>query len=344
MRLHAFGLTSVVLMALASCGETLPAEAPLVDASSDASAEASDPPDAPLDATEECATVPCNVTLVAEELPSALAASELTTAWVRGPDVRVLVDASVEPKFTTPTALNGFVHVAGNVIYFSETNGLRSCGAGPCDNPAAPIYGVTRTLGPITSDNSDMFVVERVPPYRIASCASSGGCGEKPRWVAMVPTEPRQIVVTSTRVVVGMQNGAIYSVLRSSEFDGGIDASDASVQEVHKTNVLGGIAAEGTTLYFLDADAGKLLRCSITDCAQPSVLADNLETPRALVLDRDELYWTEEGADAVKVCTKHACVPRVLARLSRPSLLAVGDRVYVVSEAERKLYAAPRAK
>jgi hypothetical protein len=348
MRLHAMGIASIVAMFAASCGEEFAVTA--TDAGRDTGSDAVDPAppsDAGSDAAPECTEVPCNATVVANELPRGIAASAELVAWIRGRDLRVIHADGGELKtlYTWQDDLNGDVVVGNAFVFFSEGNGLRGCPHQGCANPSAPMYGLA-TLGPIAVDGDVKFVAEVAGTHRIARCTTAVSCGQTPEFAAALPASARHLQLTAARVVAGLTNGAIYTFLRSSVLDAGAaDGGTAtSLKLVASASVLGGLAVDTSFAYWTDVVDGTLRRCALSGCTEPEVLAKDLKTPQRIVVDGPTLYFTEQEADAVKACPKDACTsPRTIARVAKPTLLAVGDRVYVVSEGDKKVYATNRA-
>jgi len=107
-------------------------------------------------------------------------------------------------------------------------------------------------------------------------------------------------------------------------------------------NDLTGLTADGSTLYWSDGAAGAIARCSLSSCAPESVLTQRMY-PRAVTVVGSSLYWIETDAGAIFRCTLPACSdPTVLGQVKQPIDMAVGDRVYVVSDSDQKIYAAAR--
>src|SRR5688572_27553627 len=349
MRVHAMGvatamwLSSIACVALASCGEELSLT------TSDASApdgerdviEAAANVDSAADGAPECAFVPCNATVVADELPRGIAASDQLVAWIRGHDLRVIHADGGSPKtlYSWQDDLNGDVVVGNVFVFFTEGTGLRGCPHQGCASPSAPIFGLA-TLGPIAVEGDVKFVAEVAGQRRVARCTTASSCGQTPEFAAALPGPAKHLLLTSARVVAGLTNGRIYTFLRSAELDAGVnDAGDggdagtgSSLKLLAEAGVLGGLAVDTSFVYWTDVFDGSLCRCALSGCATPEIVAKDLKNPQRLVLDRGTLYWTEQDGDAVKACAKDACTsPRTIARVAKPSLIAVGDRVYVAS-------------
>lgn len=360
MRTHGFAIGCAIVMA---CGETLPvADDPPVgpDGGSDGGdvAVVDATVDAALDADAGCTAPPCNAEEVVTANPSAIAASTSGLAWVEGDAVslkRPGQPAVVHMDPTVSPGATGFLAMDTTFVVMSQPSGVRRCPINTTcvTNPSAPFYEV-KNVGPLAIVDAELWAAEREEARRLVTCGVSGGCGTAPDVVAYLPGDARQLALTSTHVIVGFADHTIRAWPRAGRpdggapdagaSDGGTDGGALAPPPLASLGDLRGLAATATEVYWADGTAGTIGRCTVTACAATK---DNLLTqrafPRALAVFGAKLYWVETNANAVLRCTLPACMDAtVIANVLEPTALAVGDRVYVASAAEQKVYATAR--
>jgi hypothetical protein len=306
----------------------------------DAGTDAPGAPDAPGDAAF-CATPPCIATEVADELPSAMGASGDVVAWAAkgGIHASVAGAARVVVLANTTAPVSGDVAVRETFVFWAESNGVRRCKIGDVcdgvDGPAAPIYGLSSATS-VALAGADLYAVESSGAFRVVTCPATG-CGTSFRTIASLPAKPRFIVATTTRVIVGLETGAIdsYAVAAS--------ASDAGVPAEHlaTASALTGLASDGTSLYW--GDGSMLFRCVLGPSCAPTALVTGLAGLGAIAVDASRVYWLEAERGRVAGCAIDACAATTLATVAQPALLAVTrDRIYFASLTTQKLYSLPK--
>lgn len=350
MRLHAIAAAlvgaSVLPTIISACGESLPAtedapdgavDAPVIGASDGGGA------DVALDVDGGCTTAPCNVEEVAKALPIALAASTSAMVWLESATV-FLLDPGKTPitLMTPPNGAMGWLAISNATVLMTEATGVRRClTTGGCNaaDPGVPIYGLSNA-GPIVAGGGEMFVAERAGQTRLVTCGLATSCDTSPDVVAKLPGVATKLALTQSHVVVGLGDQTIRAYLRSSRVEAGAPAPAPLTSVID----LRGLAADGSNAYWADGVTGKISGCAIDACASTTVdLATNRAFPRALAAFDGKLYWVETYADAVVRCTLPACADAtVIARVTRPDDLTVGDRVYVASEMTQRIYATAR--
>jgi hypothetical protein len=345
MRLHAIAAlagASAAAMAM-SCGDTLPAIADAPDAAVEASADAV--VDAAIDVEADvdagCTSPPCNVEEIANARPAAMAASTSAMVWVEGNTVSLLDPGKPPVALMMPiNGATGFLAIETVTVIMTEPTGVRRCPTtGGCNasDPSAPIYGLSDP-GPIGIVDGEIFVAERGSAHRVATCGLTANCGDTPAVVAYLPAVPKEIAFTPSSVVVGLADQTIRAYPRA----GRPDAGASPPAELVKVGDLRGLAASGAEIYWADGPNGTIGRCTVESCTATSVVTGRA-FPSAVAASAGKLYWIETNADSVFRCTLPACgdVTRI-ARVLQPSDLAVGDRVYIASATEQKIYATPR--
>jgi hypothetical protein len=343
MRLHAFALAATVAVA---CGETLPQAEESRDAGVDASpdvVDASDAPDTGDEGDAACTSAPCNVEEVAAAKPLAIAASTNAMVWLENAIVYQLVPEKAPiALMTPPNGATGHLAIDDVTVLMTEATGVRRCPTtGGCDalDPSVPIYQLS-DAGPIAAGGGEMFVGERSGARRLVRCGLGMNCGTSPDVVAYLPEAPGKLALTTSSVVVALGDFTIRAYLRAGRLDGGVPPPTPLATVVD----LRGLASSGAFVYWADGVGGTIGGCNADDCENTKTpLASGRAFPRALAVSTNKLYWAETNADAVLRCTLPACSDvTVIAKVTQPTDLAVGDRVYVTSEVEQKIYATAR--
>jgi hypothetical protein len=202
-----------------------------------------------------------------------------------------------------------------------------------------PIYQLS-AAGPVAAGGGVMFVAERSGARRLVSCGLDVNCDTSPDVVAYLPDEPRELALTSSSAVVGLADQTIRAYPRTGRPDAAAPQPAALAQLVD----LRGIACDGPDVYWADGVGRTIGHCLVDSCATTkSDLATQRAFPRAVAVSLGKLYWIETDADAVVRCTLPACKDiTVIARVSRPRDLTIGDRLYVASDTVQKIYATAR--
>lgn len=351
MRMHVVVGLALGACAASACGEQLAFDEDVPDAGADAA----DPADAARDADvapgdaggDACVGLPCGVQEVTTVVPNAIAASATAFVWfeqgtVKTPDPDGGAPLTVGSVSGTPT---GFLALEGTTVFFTQSSGPRRCVVGaPCDSPGAPIFGFGDT-GPIAVGAGDLFAADRAGKRPLGHCASGSTCGEGYALVALLPARAARAALTTTHLILAFEDQTIRAYARSTRepLDAGTDAGFAPVPAALVSGAdVRGLAGAGADFYWTDGAAGTLSRCTPGGCTSAPLLSGRA-FPRAVAAHSGKLYWVETNADAVLRCTAPTCAdPTVVARVGEPVDLAVGDRVYVVSNADQKIYAAPR--
>lgn len=337
MRTHAVAAMLVGASAAAmatSCGETLPAAEEVRDAAAEMQA------DAPSDSG---CTLPCNAEVVATARPAAIAASGAAMVWLQNANV-FLLDPGNAPVtlMEPPNGTTGYLAIDDVTVLMTEPNGVRRCPTtGGCDakDPSSPIYQLSET-GPVAAGGGEIFVTERAGARRLVTCGLGSNCNTSPTVVAYLPDVANKLALTTSFAVVGLGDQTIRAYLRAGRPDGGAPQPTPLATVVD----LRGLASDGTFVYWSDGVGGTIGGCDVGSCAATTTeIASMRATPRALAVSAGKLYWVETNSDFVLRCALPACADlTVIARVSRPTDLAVGDRVYVASETEQKIYATAR--
>jgi hypothetical protein len=203
-------------------------------------------------------------------------------------------------------------------------------------NPSTPIYMLAEA-GPIVADATDMFVADRGGTRKLATCGLTLGCADSPAVLAYLPAAATRITLTSSFVVVALADKTLRAYLRSDRLDGGAPAP----APLATVGDLRGLAGDGPDLYWTDGAAGTVVRCRANDCAATmTTLQSGRHLPRAIAIAAGKAYWVETDDDAVVRCTLPACGDATtIARVSRPTDLALGNLVYVASDTTQRIYA-----
>jgi hypothetical protein len=347
MRLHAFAAAAFVgasaTATMVSCGEELPfaegADA-AVDAIVDVAVETS-PESSVEDADAGCTAAPCNVDEVAIAMPATIAASINAAVWVDGNAVMKLEPGKGPITQMTPETggiPSGYVTVDSSLVLMTNANGVKRCPINAVcgTNPSNPIYGLGDP-GPIAIGSSEMYTAERASALRVVTCGLTANCDNAPPVVAHLPAPANRLVLTTSSVVVGLTDQTVRAYLRTSRLEAGAPSPAPLVTLTD----LRGLATDGPDVYWADGTGGAIGTCNADSCpATKRVLLSQRAYPRAVAVSAGGLYWVETNANAVFRCSLPDCEdPTVIARVSRPSDLALGDRVYVVSDTEQRIYA-----
>jgi hypothetical protein len=349
MRVHAFAAAALVgasaIASSVSCGEELPfaaASDAAVDVGDDVTSDAA--PEATsidADADAECTTAPCNVDEVAIGAPTMIAASINVLVWVTGAAVLKLEPGKGPITQMTPETggiPSGYVTADPSLVLMTNANGVKRCPINTVcgTNPSNPIYGLSDP-GPIAIGGSEMYTAERASTFRVVTCGLTTNCDNSPSVVAYLPAAASRLALTTSSVVVGLADQTVRAYVRTSRLEAGapVPAPLATVTDLR------GLATDGPDVYWADGIGGAIGTCNVDSCAATKrALVSQRAYPRSVAVNAGGLYWVETNANAVLRCSLPDCKDAtVIARVSRPSDLALGDRVYVVSESEQKIYA-----
>jgi hypothetical protein len=132
--------------------------------------------------------------------------------------------------------------------------------------------------------------------------------------------------------------------------DGCGSTPDVLVSTTSRIAVPGLIALGVDNVYFADANAagfGKIFSCAKAGCSdQPTEFATGLYSPRSIVVDSTNVYWTEasssaDGLGTVRKCRVSGCgnAPETIATgLNNPGGIAVDDQNIYWTEQGTTLY------
>jgi hypothetical protein len=278
---------------------------------------------------------------VAAAQPAALAASQAAMVWVEGNTVFMLDPGKAPATLMKPSnggLATGFLAIDTVTVLMTQASGVRRCPttATCVSDPSAPIYGLADP-GPIAIADGEMYVVERASSRRLVTCGLTANCDTSPAVVAYLPDVPKELALTTSSAVVALADQTLRAYLRAGRLDAGALQPPALATLVD----VRGLAADGPDVYWADGAGGTIGRCNVDSCAASKQdLLTQRAYPRALAVSGSALYWVETNADAVLRCSLPVCSdPTVIARVLRPTDLAVGDRVYVASDTEQKIYA-----
>lgn len=230
---------------------------------------------------------------------------------------------------------NGSVNDAG---YYGDPGGLLSCSIDGCGN--APLQ--------VAAGNSDAIAVDGVNVYwannsdwGVYACPMSG-CGSAPTRLWSGNSYP------ITGLAIGY--GEVYWVLAAGTMNPmtcspyGCGDSPSVLSENVVGAALRQIALDTENVYFLDGNpydttnptnAGKVFKCSISGCAEATVLADQLNSPLSIATDGTNVYWSEfevsgaTGEGSIRKCPVDGCgnVPiTVVSNVNGPGPIAVDSQ------------------
>jgi hypothetical protein len=191
---------------------------------------------------------------------------------------------------------NSSIDVMGNWV--DGPHSIMKCAINGCNTPTELVGGLEpgSLPGRIALDATNVYWTN--PGYGVTgtvmTCAKAG-CGGMPTTLASEQDAPWDIAVDASNVYwinIGGGDGAVMSCPKGN--GGGFFGTPPPTLLTDGILIFtpGGIAADGSNVYFTDQALGTVMKCASGGCGgRPTEIAEGQDGPGGIVVDAHSVYW-----------------------------------------------------
>jgi hypothetical protein len=187
--------------------------------------------------------------------------------------------------------------IDANNVYFVLLNGsnqnmgqIAQCPVSGCGQSALILASSPFPFHGITADATNVYWTDQ--QARVLACAI-GGCSSNPTVLASGQTASAPVVSDGTHVY--WTNGTSGS-LSGPVMQCPIDCKNNPVPLTTSGQRADGLAVDATNAYWTQPFDGLVLKCALSGCSAPTIVASGQNGPCAIAVDDKNVYWTNSGS------------------------------------------------
>ncbi len=213
------------------------------------------------------------------------------------------------------------IAVSGSNLFWSDStaNDVYTCGTACTNNGVAQFGSGTGGAAALAANGTHFFWNDA--DQAIYSCPA-GGCSGAPNVLVTGAYNPIYLALDSSSLF--FMNGQLLKCPL-----GGCVGNTPEVLSTDGVSKFGGIATDGTKVYYSTFSGGEIHSCDVGGCAAGDLVASTPGgLPVAMAVDACNVFWADQATNTIYACPKSGCgsSPWTLATAQEnPTGLAVDD-------------------